>query len=114
MILHHPDGFKHESCPAHSAHRSIPWAHSRCTYPPVPDTEELLIQQALQGHLFHGDGTPPHYHHTAIPQFEPSNMVSAVLCVTTVVVCVVTQDDQAVACYPWGVGAYWPSAPWRP
>ena len=52
--------------------------------------------------------------HTAIPQFEPSNMVSAALCVTTVVVCVVTQDDQAVACYPWGVGAYRPSALWRP
>ena len=29
------------------------------------------------------------------------------------VVCVVTPGDQAVACYPWGVGAYWTSAPWR-
>ena len=73
-----------------------------------------LHLHGFQGHLFHGDGTPPHYHHTAIVQFEPSNMVSAALCVTTVVVCVVTQDDQAVACYPWGVGAYRPSALWRP
>ena len=52
---------------------------------------------------------PPH---AAIPQFEPSNMVSAALCVTTVVVCVVAQGEQAVACNPrtWGILAQCPMA----
>ena len=44
------------------------------------------------------------YHKTPEPQFEPSNMVLAALCVTMVVVCVVAQGEQAVACNPrtWG------------